>query len=644
MKMIMQLKNIMKTFAGTTILENIQMEIKENDRIALVGRNGAGKTTLLRIIVDELDYDEGEIIKKQDLQIGYLAQHAHVNSERTLVDEMYTVFTHLIKEEKSLMQLAEKISTLSSQQTTKKENEKLINEYSKRTEQFAEAGGYRYHSDIKGVLHGLGFTEDEFENPISTLSGGQKMRIALGKLLLEKPDLLVLDEPTNHLDIATLNWLENYLVNYDGAIVIVSHDRYFLDKIVTKVYDIEHRRATLYHGTYSQFLVQKQEKAEREWKQYESQQEEIKRAEEFIARNIARASTSRRAQSRRRQLENMDKVDRPLTQLKTASFSFDIAITSGRDVLWTENYSFQYPDMDEPLFSNVTFSIQRGERIALIGENGIGKTTLLKQIIQDDENFIKGTNVQIGYYSQEQEELNEVNTVLEEVWSTFPNKTELEIRTVLGNFLFSGDDVLKQIHLLSGGEKARVSLAKLMLQEANFLILDEPTNHLDLASKEVLESALQFYPGTILFVSHDRYFINKIADRVFELTKNGIEDFLGNYDYYIERKEIEAEREKLRQKTEAKNQNDQTYNRSEAALSYAEQKRRQSKERTRRRKIEKIEETIEQKEEELANLELKMTEPEVFNDHEKIKELSEKADELRDEIEALFEQWEQLQS
>jgi len=340
----------------------------------------------------------------------------------------------------------------------------------------------------------------------------------------------------------------------------------------------------------------------------------------------------------------MDKVDRPLTQLKTASFSFDIAITSGRDVLWTENYSFQYPDMDEPLFSNVTFSIQRGERIALIGENGIGKTTLLKQIIQDDENFIKGTNVQIGYYSQEQEELNEVNTVLEEVWSTFPNKTELEIRTVLGNFLFSGDDVLKQIHLLSGGEKARVSLAKLMLQEANFLILDEPTNHLDLASKEVLESALQFYPGTILFVSHDRYFINKIADRVFELTKNGLEDFLGNYDYYIERKEIEAEREKLRQKTEAKNQNDQTHNRSEAALSYAEQKRRQSKERTRRRKIEKIEETIEQKEEELANLELKMTEPEVFNDHEKIKELSEKADELRDEIEALFEQWEQLQS
>lgn len=641
--MIMQIKQLVKSFAGTIILENINMEIKERDRIALVGRNGAGKTTLLRIIVDELGYDAGEIIKKQEVQIGYLAQHTDLDSDRTLLDEMYTVFRSLIEEEKALLQLAENISELSSQAEDPKAEEKLIHEYSKRTEEFAEKGGYRFRSDIKGVLHGLGFTEEDFAQPIATLSGGQKMRVALGKLLLEKPELLVLDEPTNHLDIETLDWLENYLVNYDGAIVIVSHDRYFLDKIITKVYEIEHRQATLYHGTYSQYLVQKQERLEREWRQYEAQQEEIKKAEEFIARNIARASTSKRAQSRRKQLEKMEKLDRPLTEVKTASFSFDVAITSGRDVLRTENYSFRYPNMEEPLFSDISFSIQRGERVALIGENGVGKSTLLKQILTDDEHFIKGTNVQIGYYSQEQEDLNETNTILEEVWNAFPNKTELEIRTVLGNFLFSGEEVLKPIHLLSGGEKARVSLAKLMLQQANFLILDEPTNHLDLASKEVLEGALQFYPGTILFVSHDRYFINKIADQIFELTKDGLEVYLGNYDYYVERKAIEAEREKLKQAEETSEKENNTPP-SKSALSYQEQKRRQSQERTRRRKINRLEDTIEAKEQELHQLEIKMTEPEVFNDLEKIKALSEEAEGLRLEIESLYEKWELLQS
>ena len=639
----MQIKQLVKSFAGTIILENINMEIKERDRIALVGRNGAGKTTLLRIIVDELGYDAGEIIKKQEVQIGYLAQHTDLDSDRTLLDEMYTVFRSLIEEEKALLQLAENISELSSQAEDPKAEEKLIHEYSKRTEEFAEKGGYRFRSDIKGVLHGLGFTEEDFAQPIATLSGGQKMRVALGKLLLEKPELLVLDEPTNHLDIETLDWLENYLVNYDGAIIIVSHDRYFLDKIITKVYEIEHRQATLYHGTYSQYLVQKQERLEREWRQYEAQQEEIKKAEEFIARNIARASTSKRAQSRRKQLEKMEKLDRPLTEVKTASFSFDVAITSGRDVLRTENYSFRYPNMEEPLFSDISFSIQRGERVALIGENGVGKSTLLKQILTDDEHFIKGTNVQIGYYSQEQEDLNETNTILEEVWNAFPNKTELEIRTVLGNFLFSGEEVLKPIHLLSGGEKARVSLAKLMLQQANFLILDEPTNHLDLASKEVLEGALQFYPGTILFVSHDRYFINKIADQIFELTKDGLEVYLGNYDYYVERKAIEAEREKLKQAEETSEKENNTPP-SKSALSYQEQKRRQSQERTRRRKINRLEDTIEAKEQELHQLEIKMTEPEVFNDLEKIKALSEEAEGLRLEIESLYEKWELLQS
>lgn len=638
--MILQLKNIVKSFAGKTILENINIDVKEKDRIAFVGRNGAGKSTLLRIIVDELDYDSGEIAKKRDVSIGYLAQQHDLESERSIIEEMYTVFAHLLEEEKALLQMAEQISEKSNQSTS--ENERLINEYSKRTEQFAADGGYRFKSDIKGVLIGLGFTEEEFSVPIQTLSGGQKTRLALGKLLLENPDLLVLDEPTNHLDIDTLSWLENYLTNYEGAIIIVSHDRYFLDKTVTKIYDIEHRRATLYHGTYSQFLIQKEERFKREWKLYERQQAEIKRAEDFIARNIARASTSKRAQSRRKQLERMEKIDRPLTSEKEADFSFDVAIASGRDVLAVEDFSFSYEAHDEPIFSNITFTIHRGERIALIGENGVGKTTLLKTIVNHTEDFLYGTNVQIGYYSQEQEDLNEVNTVLEEVWGTFPNKTELEIRTVLGNFLFSGDDVLKQVHLLSGGEKARVSLAKLMLQEANFLVLDEPTNHLDLASKEVLEQALQHYPGTILFVSHDRYFINKNAERIFEMTKNGLEIYLGNYDYYIERKELEIERRKLAEKRLGNT--DPVDEPSDGALSFAEQKRIESEARTRRRKIAQLEEDIEEKEEQLAAVELKMTEPEIFNDHEKISELSIEANDLKEKIEQLFEQWSDLQT
>ena len=638
--MILQLKNIYKYFAGQEILQDINIDVKKNERIALVGRNGAGKSTLLKIIVGELPYDDGEIVKMRDLTIGYLAQEHDFHSEESIWNEMLTVFTPLIEEEKALLNMAEQISKQST--SDQAASEKLLNEYSKRTEQFAADGGYRYKSDIKGVLHGLGFTEDDFSSPIHTLSGGQKTRLALGKLLLENPNLLVLDEPTNHLDISTLSWLENYLVNYDGSIIVVSHDRYFLDKIVTKIYEISHHKAHVYHGSYSDYLHQKEERLEIEWKRYEKQQEEIKRAEQFIERNIARASTSKRAQSRRKQLEKMEIINRPINDSKKAHFSFDVAITSGREVLKTENYSFQYDDMDEPLFRNVTFSIDRGERIALIGENGVGKTTLLKAIINDRENFIHGTNVQIGYYSQEQENLNEANTVLEEVWSAFPDKTELEIRTVLGNFLFSGDDVLKQIYLLSGGEKARVSLAKLMLQQANFLVLDEPTNHLDLVSKEVLEDALLFYPGTILFVSHDRYFINKIADKVFELTKDGLTIYLGNYDYYMERKEIEAERQKLIEKetNEAKNGEEKT---TSAALSYQEQKRRQREERARLRKIEKVETEIEQLEVKLAEIETEMTDPEVLNDYVKLNELSALAEEMKAKIDMLFEEWTELQ-
>src|SRR5690625_2524193 len=542
---LMQLNNIVKSFAGETILSNINIEIKSNDRIAIVGRNGTGKSTLLKIMTGEIDYDAGSIFQIKDLHIGYLAQHNDLTSNNSIWDEMLTVFTSFIDEENKLIKLADKIEQVS---TNNKYDEELINEYSKRQEEFEQRGGYRYKSDIKGVLIGLGFSETDFNVNINELSGGQKTRLALGKLLLQKPDLLILDEPTNHLDISTLTWLENYLSNYEGALLIVSHDRYFMDKIVTIVCEISHRQLFKYHGSYTDFLQQKALNYERELKRYEKQQQEIKEAEEFIQRNIARAATSKRAQSRRKQLNRMVKMDRPIGDEASASFSFEVAKTSGNDVLQVNELSFTYEGEDKPVFKNVSFTIHRGERVALIGENGVGKTTLLRAILKNQAGIILGTNVQIGYYSQEQETLKSNKTVLAEVWDDFPNKTEQEIRTVLGNFLFSGDEVDKFVYMLSGGEKARVALAKLMLQRANFLILDEPTNHLDLASKEVLETALQRFPGTILFVSHDRYFINEIADQVFELQADKLTVYLGDYDYYMEKKLEEEEIKKLEQK------------------------------------------------------------------------------------------------
>ena len=630
---LMQLKQITKLFSGNIILHDIELEVKNKDRIAIVGRNGAGKSTLLKIMTGQIGYDEGEIYQAKDLQIGYLAQHNDLDSENTIWNEMLSVFNDLLEEERNLNLLATEIERAS---TAGEDVESLIKDYSQRQERFAENGGYRFKSDIKGVLTGLGFSEEEYDIPIQDLSGGQKTRIALGKLLLQKPSLLILDEPTNHLDIPTLTWLENYLLNYDGAIVIVSHDRYFLDKLVTVVYEIAYQKATKYYGNYSDFLRQKAENYERNLKMYEKQQQEIKEMEDFIQRNIARASTTKRAQSRRKQLEKLERLEKPLGDESSASFSFDIAKTSGNDVLEVNNLSYTYPNEDEPLFKNVTFSIYRGERIALIGDNGVGKTTLLKAIQDDHDEIILGTNVEIGYYAQEQETLNDKNTVLEEVWDAFSNKTEQEIRTVLGNFLFSGDDVLKQIYTLSGGEKARVALAKLMLKRANFLILDEPTNHLDLTSKEVLEAALLDFPGTILFVSHDRYFINKIADKVFELTKNGITVYLGDYDYYIEKKIEQEEIEKLER---AENDNDD----QKVQLSYHEQKRLQSEKRKKERRIAKLENDIEELEIKLTEIEEEMSDIAHLNDHETLLQLSNEADQIREKIDQLMEEWTELQ-
>ncbi|MEK3907516.1 ABC-F family ATP-binding cassette domain-containing protein [Oceanobacillus sp. FSL W7-1309] len=636
---LMQLNGISKSFGAEEILSNIKIEIKDKDRIAIVGRNGAGKSTLLKIMAQELSYDEGEFFQPKDLTFGYLSQHMTLESGKTIWDEMLEVFSHLKSLEKQLRALEkemEKASELSGE-----EYDKVLKEYDKLQLAYQTDGGYTYESDIRAVLSGLNFESFDYDTPIAELSGGQKTRLALGKLLLQKPQLLILDEPTNHLDIDTLSWLENYLVSYPGAIVIVSHDRYFLDKTVSIVYEISRHKTRKYHGSYSKYLEQKALNYEQELKEFEKQQTEIKKMEDFIQRNIVRASTTKRAQSRRKQLEKMERLDRPLGDESSASFSFQINRRSGNDVLKVEELSLCYEKEVDPIFSNIRLDINRGDRIALVGPNGVGKTTLLKAILgrlqTEKGNIQLGTNVQIGYYDQEQADLNSTKTILQELWDDYPTINEKDIRTVLGNFLFSGDDVLKQVHTLSGGEKARLALAKLKMQQANFLIMDEPTNHLDIDSKEVLEAALIDFPGTILFVSHDRYFINKIADQVAEMERDGITIYLGDYDYYLEKKEEEAEIERLKQEKET------TSNSETKKLSYKEGKQLQSEKRKVQRRISELEEMIEHQELDIAQIEEEMTKPEVYQDHEKSLELTETVNKLKYEIEQLIEEWTALQ-
>ncbi|SEQ80985.1 ATP-binding cassette, subfamily F, member 3 [Virgibacillus subterraneus] len=634
---IMQMNGLSKSFGADEILSNIKIEIKAKDRIAIVGRNGAGKSTLLKIMADELSHDVGELFKPKDLTTGYLSQHTGLESDKTIWNEMVEVFEHLLIKEQELRSLEkemERAATLSDANY-----EQLLLDYDKKQQAFDDEGGYRYEADIKAVLTGLHFHDFDYNTPINELSGGQKTRLALGKLLLKKPALLILDEPTNHLDIETLAWLENYLANYPGAVTIVSHDRYFLDKTVSIVYEVSRHKTKKYHGSYSKFLEQKALDYEQELKEFEKQQNEIKKTEDFIQKNIVRASTTKRAQSRRKQLEKMDKLDKPKGDESSASFSFQINRRSGNDVLKIDDLSFQYDET--PIFSNLKIHVNRGERIALVGPNGVGKTTLLKtilgQIKPTSGTIHVGTNVQIGYYDQEQQTLSSSKTVLDELWDEYPSVDEKDIRTVLGNFLFSGDDVLQSVRSLSGGEKARLSLAKLMMQQANFLVLDEPTNHLDIDSKEVLEAALMEFPGTIIFVSHDRYFINKITDQVVEMQKDGATVYLGDYDYYTEKKQEEVEIEKLQQATEVVHTQNQRKNK------FKEEKIIRSQERKRQRRIDDLESIIENLENELAAIEQKMTEPEIFQDHEKSLELTKQTSKLKQEIEQLMEEWTALQ-
>lgn len=636
--MILQVNQLSKSFGADTILTNIKLEVRSRDRIAVVGRNGAGKSTLLKIIAGKLSYEKGDIIKPKDLTMGYLDQHSGLDSKLTLKEELLSVFDFLKKMEKEMRAIEEKMA-----QAGPDKLESLMKTYDRLQQEFKDKGGYQYEAEVRSVMHGLGFAGFDDSVRVQDLSGGQKTRLALGKMLLTKPDLLILDEPTNHLDIDTLTWLEQYLQSYSGAILIVSHDRYFLDKVVTQVYEITRSQSKKYIGNYSSYLQLKAEQLERETKLYEKQQDEIAKLQDFVDRNLARASTTKRAQSRRKQLERMEIMDKPLGDEKSASFRFEITRQSGNDVLRVEDLTVSYQDQP-PLLRSLDFRITRGESVALVGPNGIGKSTLLKALIQKLQpvsgTIATGSHVSIGYYDQEQAELTSSKRVLDELWDDYPEMNEKDIRTCLGNFLFSGEDVLKPVHALSGGEKARLALAKLMLQKANFLILDEPTNHLDLDSKEVLENALIDYPGTILFVSHDRYFINRIATKVLELSRDKAEEYLGDYDYYTEKKAQQLELKELEKQTEERQK--AASEKPGAKKSYEEEKELKRKERQRQRRIEDIETRITAIEEQIEKNEELLCNPDVFQDHEKVQEIHSENEQLNEELEQLLSEWETL--
>ncbi|MDF1999873.1 ATP-binding cassette domain-containing protein [Peribacillus frigoritolerans] len=636
---LLQINQLSKYYGAELILSNMKLEVQNKDRIALVGRNGAGKSTLLKIIAGQLSHDGGEIIKPKGVTIGYMAQDTGLESELTIWDEMLTVFTDLIEQEKELRRLEADMARpdIFENETV---YQKVLNEYDTLMVAFKEKGGYQYEADIRSVLHGLQFADFDYSTPISTLSGGQKTRLALGKLLLRKPDILILDEPTNHLDIETLSWLEQYLQGYQGAVLIVSHDRYFLDKVVNLVYEISRNNMKKYHGNYSSYLEGKAEDYERDMKLFEKQQGEIEKLRDFVQRNITRASTTKRAQSRRKQLEKMDVLDKPQGDEKSANFSFQIERQSGNEVLHLQDLAIGYEG--ETVSKNINSRMTKGESIALVGPNGVGKSTLLKTIISKlpalSGDFRFGTNVEVSYYDQEQANLVSNKRVLNELWDDYPLKPEKDIRTVLGNFLFSGDDVLKTVSTLSGGEKARLALAKMMMQKGNFLILDEPTNHLDLDSKLVLENALIDYPGTILFVSHDRYFINRIATKVIELSKDGNEEFLGDYDYYLEKKQEQAEIQALEQQDQAK-----TLDAAVEKTNYKIDKEAKKAERQRKRRIEEIEAAMELLETEINEYNDLLCDPNVFQDHEKVMEVQTKLDHAQESLDQLLEEWAELE-
>ncbi|AAK33919.1 TPA: ABC-F family ATP-binding cassette domain-containing protein [Streptococcus pyogenes] len=627
---ILQGNKLERSFSGDVLFQNISLQVDERDRIALVGPNGAGKSTLLKLLVGEETPTSGEVNTKKDLTLSYLAQNSRFESDQTIYEEMLKVFEALRQDEKRLRQMEMDMATVSGQVLTR-----LMTDYDLLTEHFRQQGGFTYESDIKAILNGFKFDESMWQMTIAELSGGQNTRLALAKMLLEKPELLVLDEPTNHLDIETIAWLENYLANYQGALIIVSHDRYFLDKVATVTLDLTPNGLDRYSGNYSRFMALKAEKLVAEEKQFDKQQKEIAKLEDFVQKNIVRASTTKRAQARRKQLEKIERLDKPTGGRKSAHMTFHAEKPSGNVVLRVEEAAIGYGD--QVLSEPINVDINKLDAIAVVGPNGIGKSTLIKSIIGQlpllKGQLKYGANVETGYYDQTQSHLTSSNTVLEELWQDFSTTPEVDIRNRLGAFLFSGDDVKKSVAMLSGGEKARLLLAKLSMENNNFLVLDEPTNHLDIDSKEVLENALIDFDGTLLFVSHDRYFINRLATKVLEITENGSTLYLGDYDYYLEKK---AELEELARLAAGETVEE---TKEASATDYQLQKANQKERRRLTRRYEEIEARLETIEERIGAIQEDMH---ASNDTAQLIAWQKEWDQLDQEQEALMEEWETI--
>ena len=651
--MVLSCNNISKSFGTTEILKDVSFHINDREKAAIVGINGSGKSTLLKIIVGELTADEGTVILAKGSTIGYLSQQQDLTSENTIYEEMYSV-------KQELTQLDEKIRKLElkMKHAVGKELEHMLQTYTRLTHEFEIQNGYAYKSEVIGILKGLGFTEEDFDKKINNLSGGQKTRIALGKLLLSQPSILLLDEPTNHLDLISIAWLETYLLNYNGAVIVVAHDRYFLDKVVTKIIEIDHRKANTYLGNYSDYVYKKNMQQNALLRAYNNQQREIKRQEEIIAklRSFNREKSIRRAESREKMLEKIERIEKPVENMQM-HFTLEPRITSGNDVLSVEGLSKSYGNLK--LFTDISFEIKRGEKVAIIGNNGTGKTTILKIItssVAPDAGKIQfGSKVHIGYYDQEMQQLNPNKTLFDELQDAYPHLDNTTVRNILAAFLFTEDDVFKKIKYISGGERGRVSLAKLMLSEANFLILDEPTNHLDITSKEILENVLNSYSGTILYVSHDRYFINKTATRILDLTDNQLLNYIGNYDYYLEKKPVVEAAYLSKVSEERSNEahglpwsgtktsdinSDEPL--SSNKLSWQKQKEEQAR-------IRKIKNDLKKTEDEIHQLELKneeidtlLLQEEIFTNPQKLMELHTEKKNIEARLEKLLEQWEQL--
>ena len=636
--MILSCQSICKSFGEKVILQDASFHIEEREKAALIGNNGAGKTTLLRIIMEEISADSGQVIIAKDKKIGYLAQYQDIHGHHTIYEELMTTKQYILDMEDKIRSLEQEMKYVAGEKL-----ESLMNSYTRLTHQFELENGYAYKSEIIGVLKGLGFEEEDYNKQIENLSGGQKTRVALGKLLISKPDILLLDEPTNHLDMESIAWLETYLLNYPGAVFIVSHDRYFLDKVVTKIVEIEAAQMRMYEGNYSAYALKKAQLRDAQYKAYLNQQREIKHQEAVITklRSFNREKSIKRAESRVKMLDKIQRIEKPLEIDNQMRISLEPRFISGNDVLTVEGLSKAFPG--QTLFTDINFEIKRGERVALIGNNGTGKTTILKIlngiVDADAGRFTLGSKVQIGYYDQEHHVLHMEKTIFQEISDTYPTLTETEIRNMLAAFLFTGDDVFKLISALSGGERGRVSLAKLMLSEANFLILDEPTNHLDIASKEILEEALNSYTGTVLYVSHDRYFINQTATRIMDLTNQAIVNYIGDYDYYLEKKDEMTQIYAPVQETSPQETKETV---SETKLTWQQQKEEQALKRKRENELKKVEARIEELEAKDKEIDETMVLPDICTNVAECTRLSKEKAAIAEELEGLYEKWEEL--